>query len=196
MGDRRGLSRTPGSDDPRGWLAFVAETRALVGALDPVALMALAPDRFAEVIVGAAPHQLATPEEPGAWSLNEVLAHLADVELAWGFRLRQTLTSPSHVMDGFDQGAWATRLHYRELDAHESLALFGAQRRRNVGIWRSLTDADWAREARHSQRPGGESLRAIATLIAGHDIRHLRQAVRLRGALGLSPVQGGEHTTW
>ena len=183
--DRGPLSVTPVGDDPDGWLRFVAETRALVGDRDPIALMTAAPSRVEHALIGATSAQLRTPESAQQWSMAQVLAHLADVEMAWGMRIRQILTMPAYVMDGFDQAAWAARLPYAEWDAGESLSLFIAQRRRNLTIWRSLSDAEWQREARHSQRPGGESLRSIAQLIAGHDLRHDAQLVRIRRGLGL-----------
>ncbi len=183
--ERGGLSVTPGSDDPDGWLRFVAETRALVGDRDPIALMAAAPSRVEHALIGATSAQLRTPESAQQWSMAQVLAHLADVEMAWGMRIRQILTMSDYVMDGFDQAEWAARLPYAEWDAGESLALFIGQRRRNLTIWRSLSDAEWTREARHTHRPGGESLRAIAQLIAGHDLRHDVQLARIRRSLGL-----------
>ncbi len=182
--DRGGLLVTPASDDPDGWLRFVAETRALVGDRDPLVLMAAAPARFSAKLAGVSMDQLRVPEGPGQWSMAQVMSHLADVEMAWGVRIRQILTMDAYTMDGFDQADWAARLPYSTWDAGESHELFALQRRRNLTIWQSLTDAEWQREARHTQRSGGESLRSIAQLIAGHDLRHEAQLQRVRLALG------------
>ena len=187
MADRGTLSVTPDSDDADGWLRFVAETRALVGDRDPLALMAAAPSRVEHALIGASSEQLRAPESAQQWSMAQVLAHLADVEMAWGIRLRQILTVTDYVMDGFDQADWAARLPYATWDAGESLSLFIMQRRRNLTVWRSLSDAEWQREARHTHRPGGESLRSIAQLIAGHDLRHDAQLARIRRTLGIQP---------
>lgn len=183
--DRAGLSVTPAGDDADGWLRFVAETRALVGDRDPLALMADAPGRVSRLLAGVSAAQLPIHEGPGQWSMAQVVSHLADVEMAWGVRIRQILTMDAYVMDGFDQADWAARLPYNDWNAAESLALFTAQRRRNLTIWHSLSEADWRREAKHTHRPGGESLRSIAQLIAGHDLRHDAQLARIRAPLGI-----------
>lgn len=180
---RGGLSVTPAGDDADGWLAFVAETRALVNGRDPLALMADAPARLTRAISGVSDAQLTTHEGPGQWSMAQVVSHLADVEMAWGVRIRQILTMDAYTMDGFDQADWAARLPYNAWNAAESMSLFTLQRERSLSIWRSLSEADWQREARHTHRPGGESLRSIAQLIAGHDLRHDAQLARIRASL-------------
>src|ERR1700761_8598388 len=53
---------------------------------------------------------------PGKWSPAKILAHMADCELAFGFRLRQTLAQDPkrypeeavHLIQPFDQDRWAT----------------------------------------------------------------------------------------
>ncbi|MBI3792279.1 MAG: DinB family protein [Gemmatimonadetes bacterium] len=182
--DRGGLSVTPAGDDRDGWLRFVAETRALVGEHDPVTLLAGAPERYARSLARFTTAQRDVPERPGAWSATQVLAHVADTETAWSVRIRQILVLDDYVMDGFDQAEWAARLPYATWNAEESLALFAQLRARNLTIWQSLSAAEWERSARHGHRDGRESLRDIARLLAGHDLRHERQLARIRASLG------------
>ncbi len=47
------------------------------------------------------------PIAPGKWSPREIACHLADCELAFSFRLRQSLAEDGHVMQPFDQDRWA-----------------------------------------------------------------------------------------
>src|SRR5215471_18817916 len=72
-----------------------------------------------ETILSATPHELvkyleaiglektAQVPAPGKWSPAEIVCHLADCEIAFAFRLRQTLAEDNHVMQPFDQDKWA-----------------------------------------------------------------------------------------
>ena len=109
---------------------------------------------------------------PGKWSGKQILAHLADCEMAIGFRTRQVLAEDKHRIQPFDESAWARR--YENVDAEAALASFLAARRWNLAIFRKLSPADLAREAVHPER-GAETLDTIIRLLAGHDLNHLAQ---------------------
>ncbi len=57
------------------------------------------------------PEQVTVSPAPGKWSAAEILCHLADCEIAFAFRLRQTLAhdpeTGHHIMQPFDQDRWA-----------------------------------------------------------------------------------------
>ena len=109
---------------------------------------------------------------PGKWTGKQVLAHLADAEMAIGFRVRQVLSEERHHIQGFDEGAWARR--YADVDAERALAAFQGLRRWNLALLRGLGPEDLAREAVHPER-GPETLDTIVRLLAGHDLNHLAQ---------------------
>ena len=67
---------------------------------------------------------------PGKWALNTVVCHLADCELAFGYRWRQVVAQPHHLIQPFDQDAWAAQ--YSVLDAKTALASFLATRHWNL----------------------------------------------------------------
>src|SRR5450755_3336316 len=66
------------------------------------------------------------PPAPGKWSAAEIIAHLADCELVFAFRLRQTLAEDSPVLRPFDQDKWAAT--YAGIPAAEALSVFSAMR--------------------------------------------------------------------
>lgn len=113
---------------------------------------------------------------PGKWTGKQVLAHLADAEMAIGFRIRQVLAEDDHHIQPFDESSWARR--YDNVDHEAALASFQALRRWNLGLLRTLTPADLARQAFHPER-GPETLDTIVRLLAGHDRNHLAQLERL-----------------
>src|ERR1700733_4400528 len=73
---------------------------------------------------------------PGKWSAREILCHLADCEIVFAYRLRQTLAEPHHIIQPFDQDLWAR--NYAAYDAPSALAVFTAVRIFNVQLFPSL----------------------------------------------------------
>ena len=119
---------------------------------------------------------LARSYGPGKWTGKQILAHLADAEVAIGFRVRQVLSQDNHHIQPFDEASWARR--YEDVDHEAALASFLAVRRWNLSLIRTLGPADLDREAFHPER-GAETLGTIVRLLAGHDFNHLGQLERL-----------------
>ena len=128
------------------------------------------------------PAQLRTPEAPGKWSIAQVLRHLADSDVVWGWRMRLILAQDRPPITGYDQDLWADRLHYAESDPAESLDTFRVLRRDNLKLIERATPEDLKRVGVHSER-GEESAGYLMRLFAGHDLLHLRQIDRIKNAV-------------
>ncbi len=122
-------------------------------------------------------------EAPGKWSVVEILQHLADVELVYGFRGRMVLSEDRPTIVGFDQDRWATLFRYREASVERAMEQLGALRATNLALWRTLGPAEKARIGLHSER-GEESLDLMLRLMAAHDLVHRRQIERVLAAVG------------
>jgi hypothetical protein len=127
---------------------------------------------------------LSTPEAPGKWSANEVLQHLADSELVFGWRIRLVLAQDRPPVTGYDQDRWAARLHYSEGDPVEAIERFGVLRRANLRLLERASEADLQRVGVHAER-GEETLEHLINLYAGHDLLHLRQLERIAAGLSI-----------
>src|SRR5664279_709373 len=93
-------------------------------------ILASTPAALSKLIAAMGPEAAATSPAPGKWSPAEIICHLADCELAFGFRLRQTLAEDNHVVQPFDQEKWA--MTYPGISAAEALAAFSALRNWNL----------------------------------------------------------------
>src|SRR4051812_49221028 len=56
----------------------------------PLEVIAKTPAALQALVMRADATKLTRPPAPGKWSVREILCHLADCELVFGFRLRQT----------------------------------------------------------------------------------------------------------
>jgi len=110
----------------------------------------------------------------GEWSMVEVLAHLADAEVAFAFRLRKMVSEPRPTLVTWDQEAWATGLRYNRRDPRGLLATFRALRDSNLAILRALPRARWSLVGRHPEY-GPIRVDQLVAHYAEHDLNHLNQ---------------------
>ena len=143
---------------------------AALGERDPVAVMAETPRRLEAVVEGLSAAEIEAKPAPGKWSVREILAHLADCEIAFGFRLRQVYGG-ERAIQPFDQDAWARV--YGSYSAGLALATFVALRDWNLAFVAGLTEADKVLPAFHPER-GEMVLWTVVETMAGHDLHHLR----------------------
>jgi uncharacterized damage-inducible protein DinB len=130
------------------------------------------PDAITRRVAGVPRRRLTKRPKPGKWSARDILAHLADVEVLWGFRMRLVLGQNRVPLIGMDQDVWAKR--YGRVDPRRALATFVALRRANLELLDGLRASDYRRWGQHSQF-GRLTIARMVALLAGHDINHSRQ---------------------
>ncbi len=134
---------------------------------------------LASALAAINPDKVSTPPAPGKWSPAEIVAHLADCEIAFGFRLRQTLAEDDPVMQPFDQAKWAAT--YGGVSASQALEAFTVMRGWNLRMIRAALPAAAGRKATHPER-GTMTFQTIVETMAGHDLNHLGQLQRIANA--------------
>jgi hypothetical protein len=169
-------------DPPQERAKYAAAVLGLVEGREPIAVLRETPTAAARAIEGLTASQLRKPEAPGKWSIAQVLQHLADSDLVWGWRVRLILAQDRPALTGYDQDLWAERLHYADADAAQALEELRVLRRGNLGLIERATPQDLKRVGVHSER-GEESVEYLIGLYAGHDLLHLRQIARIRASL-------------
>jgi DinB superfamily len=170
-----GFSRIlPPPDMAETFEAYTERIASYVGARDPLRMLRAAPKALAKRVSGVPRRRLMNRPAPGKWSVGEILAHLSEIELLWGYRVRTILERDEPEIAGMDQEAWARVGRYERRDPLASLALYAALRRSHVELIASLSRAERERHGRHSQF-GRLTISHIARLLAGHDVNHMRQ---------------------
>jgi hypothetical protein len=131
---------------------------------------------IARLIEALGPEKSMLAPAPGKWSAAEIVCHLADCELVFGFRLRQTLAEDAPVIQPFDQDKWAVA--YSGILAGDALAVFSALRKWNLRLIGASLPQAAARPVTHPER-GTMTFLTLVETIAGHDLNHLGQLKRL-----------------
>ncbi|MGB6130747.1 MAG: DinB family protein [Acidobacteriaceae bacterium] len=143
---------------------------------DPMAVIQATSGRLRTLAKAIGIEKINLAPSPGKWSAREILCHLADCEVAFGFRLRQTLAENNHKIQPFDQEKWAAP--YKLISADDALATFAALRRWNVLLIDASLAANAGKTVTHPER-GKMTFGTIVETMAGHDLNHIAQLERL-----------------
>ncbi len=157
---------------------YVRALLDLLGSRDPIEVLGEMVPWLTARVRGISELTLRRPENPGKWSVIEVIQHLADSDLVAGFRTRMVLSEDRPSLQGYDQDRWASEFHYRDVSLGQALDQLRGLRAANLHLWKSLSPAQLERVGLHSER-GPESTGHILRLMAGHDLVHRRQIDRV-----------------
>ena len=80
-----------------------------LGDREPLASMRETCERIRALTSGWSPQQFERTYAPGKWTARQILTHLAETEMALGYRVRMTLSTPAYAAQSFDQDAWIAR---------------------------------------------------------------------------------------
>jgi len=153
-------------------------TSSYAASKQPLAVQGATAKKLARLIKGVPTGKLRKRPAPDKWSVNEILAHLAETEIVGGFRMRLILGAPGASITAFDQDAWVISGHYEKRDPRKSLEQFRVLREANLALLKSLTPEQWKHYGMHPER-GQESIEHVVRMFAGHDINHLLQVERI-----------------
>ena len=130
------------------------------------------------------PDQFERSYAPGKWDARQILTHLAQSEIALGYRARMALTSPGYTAQPFDQDVWMSieaggsdgsgGAGAGGLSGADALDAFLGLAAMNIALFASLSDADRASTLAHPEY-GSLTVDWIIHQMAGHQIHHLKQ---------------------
>jgi uncharacterized damage-inducible protein DinB len=143
-----------------------------LGDRDPIAVIGSTTAALESFVSTLSPKRISEAPAPGKWSVREILCHLADTELTFAFRLRQTLAESHHVIQPMDQEKWAKM--YRAYDAADALRLFASARRWNLALIHAAPPDAFLKPVTHPER-GELTFQILVETMAGHDLNHLGQ---------------------
>ena len=76
---------------------------------EPIAAMRDTTARIRALVGDWRPDQFDRTYAPGKWTARQILIHLAQSEIALGYRARMALTTPGYTSQSFDQDTWMAR---------------------------------------------------------------------------------------
>src|SRR5215475_15230254 len=109
---------------------------------------------------------------PDKWSAKEVLGHVCDSERIFAYRALRIGRGDRTPIEGFEQDDYARNAPFANRPLAEVIEDYIAVRRATLALLRSLDEA--ASMRRGIANRNEVSVRAVAYLIAGHEVHHRR----------------------
>lgn len=109
---------------------------------------------------------------PGEWSIKQVVAHLSDTERLFSFRALWFARGEQAALPGMEPNPWVAITNVNARPLSDLLAEFEQVRAASIALFVNLDRAAWQRRGIASGSV--VSVRALAWIIAGHELHHTR----------------------
>jgi uncharacterized damage-inducible protein DinB len=160
------LSRpNPDEHDP-----YYARYIDLVGDGDVVAILARSVNETKELLAGLDEEQSNSSYAPGKWTVKQVLGHMIDSERVFSYRALRIARNDRTPLPGFEQDDYVAHGPFTHCALSALLDEFAAVRRATVLLFEHLYGGACSR--RGTANSSEVTVRAIAYIIAGHELHH------------------------
>ena len=156
--------------EPDEYLAYYGKYIALVGDDAMSALRAQAAST-PRLLKGVTEKQAMFRYAPGKWSVKEVLGHIMDGERVFGYRALRFARTDRTPLPGFDENTWVPAAGFDRRTMAELAADYHAVRAATLALFGSFDEAALVR--RGAANNAEVSVRALAHIIAGHELHHV-----------------------
>jgi hypothetical protein len=120
--------------------------------------------------------------EPSKWSMKEVLGHIIDTERIMSYRALRIARSDRSPLSGFEQDDYVKNGGFDQRSVASLAREFEQVRRASISLFRNLDPEAW--ERRGVANNAEVSVRALAYIIAGHELHH-KALLREKYGLGI-----------
>ena len=107
---------------------------------------------------------------PGKWSIRQTVGHIIDIERVMTYRALRVARADSTPMPGFDENAYAETAGSDARSLQSLLGELEAVRQGTAAFFQPLQQEAWTRVGTANNSP--ISVRALAYIIAGHELHH------------------------
>ncbi|HLX83630.1 MAG TPA: DinB family protein [Terriglobales bacterium] len=107
---------------------------------------------------------------PDKWTLKEVLGHLNDTERIMTYRALRISRGDKTPIEGYEQDDYVRNSPLSRHPLSDLIEDYIAVRRATISLFRNLDEEAWTR--RGTANKNEVTVRALAYLIAGHELHH------------------------
>ena len=159
----------PAADEFAHWYAgYIAQ----VPGDDALAVLVASRARTAALLAGIPAAKAGYRYAEGKWTVREVVGHVSDAERIFSYRVLRIARGDTTPLASFDEKVYVPEARFEERSLADLAAELGTVRDATLSLLRGLDPDRLARRGMASNKP--VSARAIAWIIAGHELHHLR----------------------
>jgi len=142
----------------------------LVGEGDIVDILSQQIKETVEQLKGLTEEQAHFRYAPDKWTIKEVIGHIADTERIMSYRLLSFARGEKATLPGFNEADYVHYAAFNHLTIEELLENLKAVRYSTIHLLNGLEEEAWLR--RGNANGSDATVRAIAYIIAGHELHH------------------------
>jgi DinB superfamily len=109
---------------------------------------------------------------PGKWSAKESLGHVVDAERVFSYRAMRISRNDKTPLAGFEQDDYVKYGPFSHCTLASLVDELASVRKATLSLFRALDEAAWTRRGVASNNE--VTVRALAYMIAGHELHHRR----------------------
>lgn len=109
---------------------------------------------------------------PDKWSVRELLGHVIDTERIFSYRALCFARNDSTPLPGYEQDDYIRNAAFDSCRLADLASEFAHVRQATLYLFRHLDTAAWLRRGLANDSPF--SVRALAWILAGHELHHMR----------------------
>jgi hypothetical protein len=107
---------------------------------------------------------------PDKWSIKELLGHVIDTERIFAYRALRFARNDRTALSGFEQDDYINNASFDDCTLADLISEYESVRRSNVFLFKHLDQEAWTRRGVASDSE--VSVRALAYILAGHELHH------------------------
>jgi hypothetical protein len=159
-----------GPPDASEYASYYGRYIALVSGEDILVALAQQAEDTWSLLAGLSDTQGRYRYAPNKWSLKELLGHVIDTERIFAYRALRIARNDPTPLPGYEQDDY---VRYGDFDSRQLADLteeFVCVRRASLSLFEQLSPEAWMRRGIADEKV--ISVRAIAYIIAGHELHH------------------------
>jgi uncharacterized damage-inducible protein DinB len=153
------------------YASYYGKYVTLINDDDIVAALTAQLDNTVACLRGLSEAQGQHAYEPGKWSVKELLGHIIDTERIFAYRALRIARGDGTPLPGFEQDDYIANANFNATPLADLTTEFELVRQSNLAMFKQFSDEAWLRRGTASDNP--VSVRALAYIIAGHEVHHL-----------------------
>jgi uncharacterized damage-inducible protein DinB len=108
---------------------------------------------------------------PDKWSVKQLLGHLIDSERIFSYRALSFARNDQAPLPGYEQNDYVREADFDSRNLADMVEEYATVRRATIQLFRPLNETEWLRHGKANEND--VSVRALAYIIAGHELHHM-----------------------
>jgi hypothetical protein len=161
---------TIGRPDPSAHDPYYSRYISLVSGSDVIGALATQIQTTLEMLRAIPEERGSSRYAPGKWTIRQVVGHLADAERILSYRALRISRNDKRPIEGFEQDDYVQCGPFEHCELAGLVDEFAQIRAATLSLFRHLDGEAWTRSG--TANNAQVTVRALAWIIAGHELHH------------------------